>query len=368
MSKNIKIGIIGLGNCASALIQGIEYYKNKNKEDAIGLMHWEIGGYKPYNIEIVSAFDIDKRKVGKDISDAIFSLPNCTKVFYRYIPRTDIKVRMGRILDGFSSHMSLYQDDYTFLLSDKRESSKEDIIEVLKESGTHILLNYLPVGSQLATEFYAECALDAGVSLINCIPQFIASDPTWANRFKARGIPIIGDDVKSQIGATILHRALTQMIIDRGGHINNTWQLNYAGNCDFLNMSSRDRLKSKKISKTDAVQSILNESRLDNQNIHIGPSDYIPHLKDNKLCDIRIDFNIFADIVCSIDCKLSVEDSPNSGGIIIDAIRCAKLALDKGIGGVLIPASAYYMKHPIQQMRDEDARKQLEEFISQSKY
>lgn len=292
MSK-IKIAIVGLGNCASSLVQGIQYYKNKNEKDAIGLMHWNIGGYKPFDIQIVAVFDIDNRKVGKDVSDAIFELPNCTKIFCDDIPEMGVKVRMGKILDGFSPHMANYDEDYTFVISDEKEPSKEDIIGILKESETEILLNYLPVGSEIATRFYAECALESGVAFINNMPAFIASDPEWANKFKEKGLPIIGDDVKSQLGATIVHRSLADLFKRRGVKLEKTYQLNAAGNTDFLNMLNRERLKSKKLSKTEAVQSILAE-RLEPENIHIGPSDYIPWQKDNKICFLRMEGNFSA--------------------------------------------------------------------------
>lgn len=370
MKDKIKVCIIGLGNCASSLIQGIYYYKNKysnyneNNENTPGLMHWDICGYKPYDIEISAAFDIDKRKVNKDISDAIFELPNCTNVFYYDIPKVGIKVKMGRILDSISPHMANYDENYTFVVANEKEPTKEDIINILKQTNTEILLNYLPVGSEEATKFYAECALESNVAFINAIPEFVVSNSEWCNKFKTANIPIIGDDIKSMVGATILNRYIVQMIIDRGGKIDNIWQLNYGGNCDFLNMLDRSRLKSKKISKTESVQSILGDMKLNKEDIHIGPSDYIPHLKDNKICDIRIDFRIFGNIPCSIDCKLSVEDSPNSAGCIVDCIRIVKLALDRKIGGPIIPACAWFMKHPPTQMKDEDSRKQLEDFIN----
>ncbi|UCG67213.1 MAG: inositol-3-phosphate synthase, partial [Deltaproteobacteria bacterium] len=248
--EKIRIAIAGIGNCASSLVQGIEYYKNKDSKDAIGLMHWDIGGYRPYNIEITAAFDIDKRKVGKDVSEAIFKLPNCTTIFCKDIPKTGVKVEMGAILDGFSEHMRDYEDKYTFLLSDKKEPSKEDCINILKESGAEILLNYVPVGSENAARFYAECALEAGVGFINNMPVFIASNPEWSTRFEKEGLPIIGDDIKSQLGATIVHRVLTNLFKTRGVKLERTYQLNTGGNTDFLNMLSRSRLVSKKESKT----------------------------------------------------------------------------------------------------------------------
>ena len=354
---------MGIGNCASSLIQGIEYYKDKNNNDAIGLMHWDIGGYKPYDIEVVAAFDIDKRKVGKDISEAIFELPNCTKIICDKIPLTGVKVIMGNILDGISDHMKNYDSEYTFSPSDKKESTKEEIINILKESGVEILLNYIPVGSEKAARFYAECALDAGIAFINNIPVFIASDRVWANRFKEKGLPIIGDDVKAQLGATITHRALTDLFNKRGVKLERTYQLNTGGNTDFLNMLNRTRLSSKKTSKTEAVQSVLDE-RLEDKNIHIGPSDYVPWQKDNKVCFIRMEGKLFGDIPMDLELRLSVEDSPNSAGVGIDAIRCCKLGLERGIGGVLYSPSSYFMKHPPRQYSDDEAYLMTEEFIS----
>lgn len=361
--EKIRIGIIGIGNCASSLVQGINYYKNKSSKDAIGLMHWDIGGYKPFDIEVVSAFDIDKRKVGKDVSEAIFELPNCTKLFCKDIPFLKVKVNMGKILDGVSEHMEAYDKKQTFVISSEREPEKEDIVNTLKETKTEILLNYLPVGSEKAAIFYAECALEAGTAFINCMPVFIASDPKWAFRFKEKNIPLIGDDVKSQLGATITHRVLSDLFKKRGVRLERTYQLNTGGNTDFLNMLNRSRLDSKKKSKTEAVQSVLSE-RLPSDNIHIGPSDYVPWQKDNKICFIRMEGKIFGDVPINLELRLSVEDSPNSGGIIVDAIRCCKLALERKQGGVLYSPSAYFMKHPPKQILDDEAYRLIEEFIS----
>lgn len=359
----IKIGIVGIGNCASSLLQGIEFYRNKDSKEAIGLMHWDIGGYKPYGIEVVAAFDIDKRKVGKDVSEAIFELPNCTTVFCDNVPKTNVKVRMGKILDGFSNHMKDYDDKYTFVLSDEQEASKEDVINVLKESGAEILLSYPPVGSEEGSRFYAECALDAGVAFINNMPVFIASNPEWAGRFKEKGIPIIGDDIKAQLGATITHRTLADLFKKRGVKLERTYQLNTGGNTDFLNMLDRSRLASKKTSKTEAVQAVLNE-KLEAENIHIGPSDWVAWQKDNKVCFIRMEGKLFGGVPMNLELRLSVEDSPNSAGVVIDAIRCCKLALDRGIGGILYSPSAYFMKHPPQQFTDDEAYRMTEEFIA----
>ncbi len=359
----IRIGIVGMGNCASSLIQGIEYYKNKNANDAIGLMHWDVGGYKPYDIEVVAGFDIDKRKVGKDLSEAIFALPNCTKVFCDNLPKTNVKVRMGKIVDGFSDHMKDYEDKYTFVLDNEKEASKEDVVNTLKESRTEILLNYLPVGSEKATEFYAECALEAGVAFVNNIPVFIASNPEWARRFEEKGLPLIGDDVKAQLGATITHRVLTDLFRKRGVKLERTYQLNTGGNTDFLNMLERSRLASKKESKTEAVQAVIGE-RLDPENIHIGPSDYVPWQKDNKICFIRMEGKLFGDIPMNLEWRLSVADSPNSAGVAIDSIRCCKLAFNRKKAGVLHSPSAYFMKHPPRQFPDDEAHRMTEDFIA----
>jgi myo-inositol-1-phosphate synthase len=361
--EKIKIAIAGVGNCASSLVQGIEYYRGKDRQEAIGLMHWEIGGYTPSDIEVVAAFDIDQRKVGKGIAEAIFAPPNCTIVFCEQLPKKDIKVSMGKVLDGFSEHMRHYDAHRTFVLSDHPEPTKEDVVKILKESGTEILINYLPVGSEEATSFYAECAIDAGVAFINCIPVFIASNPLWAEKFKRKNIPIIGDDIKAQLGATITHRMLSDLFKKRGVKIERTYQINTGGNTDFLNMLNRSRLSSKKESKTEAVQSVMSE-RMDAENIHIGPSDYVPWQKDNKVAFIRIEGKLFGDVPMNLELRLSVEDSPNSAGVSIDAIRCCKLALNARNGGVIYSPSAYFMKHPPQQFSDDEAYRMTEDFIA----
>jgi myo-inositol-1-phosphate synthase len=358
----IKIAIVGVGNCASSLLQGIEYYRGRSEESATGLMHWSLGGYLPSGIEVAAAFDIDARKVGKDVAEAIFSPPNCTTIFCPDMPRTGVTVRMGRVLDGFPDHMQGYREDCRFVLADEEEASREEVVRVLKDSGAEMLLNYLPVGSEAATRFYAECAIEAGIGLINNMPVFIASDPVWAERFRERGIPIIGDDVKAQLGATITHRVLADLFRRRGVKLDRTYQLNTGGNTDFMNMLNRSRLASKRQSKTEAVQSVL-EVPLDDDDIHIGPSDYVCWQKDNKVCFLRMEGRLFGDVPMHIDLRLSVEDSPNSAGIVIDAIRCCRLALDRGIGGVLTSPSAYFMKHPPVQVRDDDAYHMTEEFI-----
>lgn len=361
----IKIAVVGVGNCASSLIQGIEYYRHKNAQDAIGLMNWEIGGYRPFDIEVVAAFDIDKRKIGKDVSEAIFEKPNCTSVFCSEIPKTGVKVQMGNLLDGYSDHMADYDDDRTFLVADDKQPKLADVVKSLKESGAEVLINYLPVGSQKATEFYAQCALEAWLGYINCMPVFIASNPIWAQKFKEKGLPIIGDDIKAQLGATITHRVLTDLFSKRGVKIDRTYQLNTGGNTDFLNMLNHSRLSSKKISKTEAVQSV-SKDRLDKDNIHIGPSDYVPWQNDNKVCFLRIEGRMFGDIPLNLELRLSVEDSPNSAGVAIDSIRCIKLALERGESGILYGPSAFFKKHPPIQYTDEVAWKMTRDFIEGS--
>lgn len=358
----IKIAIVGLGNCASSLIQGIHYYKNKTEADSIGLMHWKIGDYGPSDIEVVAAFDIDKRKVGNDINEAIFASPNCTTIFEENLNNSGINVKMGNVLDGVSEHMRDYKEERTFILSEEQPPTAEEIVNDLKESGAEILVNYLPVGSQKATEFYVQCALDAGIGFINCIPVFIASNPEWEAKFKEKGIPIVGDDIKAQIGATITHRTLANLFKERGVTLDRTYQINTGGNTDFLNMLNRNRLDSKKKSKTEAVQAVVGE-RMDEDDIHIGPSDYVPWQNDNKLCFLRMEGRTFGDVPMNIELRLSVEDSPNSAGCVIDAIRCCKLALEREISGKLNSISAYTMKHPPVQYTDDEAYKMVNDFI-----
>lgn len=362
----IKIAIVGVGNCASSLLQGIEYYRNRKPEESIGLMHWEINGYIPSDIEVVAAFDVDVRKVGKDVNEAIFSKPNCTTIFQKDMPLSKVKVQMGKVLDGIAEHMSDFDDDYRFLRSEAMQPEMDDIVRILNETKAQILVNYLPVGSEAATRFYAECALEAGVGFINNIPVFIASDPVWAERFAKRNLPLIGDDIKSQLGATITHRTLTDLFKKRGVKLEHTYQLNTGGNTDFLNMLNRTRLKSKKISKTEAVQSIA-ATRLPDRDIHIGPSDYVPWQNDQKICFIRMEGKLFGDIPMNLELRLSVEDSPNSAGVAIDSIRCCKVALDRGIGGVLVSPASYFCKHPPQQFPDDEAHTRVEAFIAGKK-
>ena len=361
MSK-VKIALVGVGNCASALVQGIHYYSGKDENDAVGLMHWSIGGYLPSDIEVTAAFDLDKRKVGQDVNVAVFAAPNCSQQFFPQLPASGVKVQMGKILDGVSPHMLDFEDDYTFVISDAPEQNQQQIVEALRSSGAEVMVNYLPTGSEEATRFYAECALEAGVAFVNNIPVFIASDPTWAARFAEKNIPLIGDDIKSQMGATIIHRALTELFAKRGVKLERSYQLNTGGNTDFLNMTNHDRLASKRISKTEAVQSAA-KKRLPDRDIHIGPSDYVPWQKDNKVCFMRMEGQIFGDILINLEMRLSVEDSPNSAGIAIDAIRCCKLALDRGIGGLLEGPSAYFSKHPPHQYPDHRAYQLTEDFI-----
>ena len=360
--EKIKIAIVGIGNCASSLIQGIHYYHDKKPQDAIGLMHWDIGGYSPSDIEIVAAFDIDERKVGKDVSEAIFASPNCTTVFCRDIPRSGVIVAMGALLDGVSEHMADYDTQRTFIVSKQPEGSAATVVQNLRKSGADMLLNYLPVGSEKATRFYAQCALDAGVGFVNNMPVFIASDPVWSRKFEEAGLPVIGDDIKAQLGATITHRTLTDLFRKRGVQLERTYQLNTGGNTDFLNMLNRSRLQSKKLSKTEAVQSVAAQ-RLDSENIHIGPSDYVPWQNDQKVCFIRMEGKLFGDVPMNLELRLSVEDSPNSAGVAIDSIRCCKLAREAAIGGVLTAPSAYFCKHPPKQFTDDEAYRLIEEFI-----
>jgi len=357
--NKIKIAIVGMGNCASSLIQGIHYYKDKSENDAIGLMHWDIGGYMPSDIEIVAAYDVDKRKVGKTIDEAIFAKPNCTTVFQKDIPKTNVKVEMGNVLDGVADHMKNFEEDYTFLVAD---IESVDIVKSLKDSGAEILINYLPVGSEKAARFYAQCALDAGIAFVNCMPVFIVSDDEWETKFREKGIPIVGDDIKAQIGATVTHRTLANLFKERGVKLEHTYQINTGGNTDFVNMLSRERLDSKKESKTEAVQSVLPE-RMDPHDIHIGPSDYVPWQNDNKLCFLRMEGKTFGDVPMNIELRLSVEDSPNSAGCVIDAIRCCKLAIDRKVSGKLTSISSYTMKHPPEQFTDDEAYVRVNDFI-----
>ncbi|MFH0890017.1 MAG: inositol-3-phosphate synthase [Candidatus Aenigmatarchaeota archaeon] len=355
----IRIAIAGLGNCASSLVQGLHYYRNVNANDEVvpGLMHNVLGGYKISDIGLVAAFDIDERKVGKDVSEAIFAEPNCTKKFSE-VPKMGVTVMKGPVLDGVAEHMNGGERN-SFVVAEEKEV---DVTGILKKTGAEILVNYMPVGSENAVKFYAQSALDAGCAFVNCMPVFISSDKKWADKFRQKNLPIIGDDVKSQIGATIINRVLAKLFADRGVKIDRMYQLNVGGNTDFKNMLDRVRLKSKKISKTEAVQSNI-PKRLEDDNIHIGPSDYVPWLNDNKIAFIRMEGRNFGDVPLNLELRLSVEDSPNSAGVVIDAIRCCKIALDRKIAGPLVGASAYFCKHPAEQFSDDVAREMLEKFI-----
>ncbi|OGW91000.1 MAG: inositol-3-phosphate synthase [Omnitrophica bacterium RIFCSPHIGHO2_02_FULL_63_14] len=361
--KKIRLAVVGVGNCASSLIQGIEFYRRRfngaGRTEALGLMNYAIGGYRPQDIEVVCAFDIDKRKVGLPVKKAIFRDPNCTQLITNHLPSPNAVVQMGEILDGISEHMADYPDNRRFMAG---SAMPVNVAKTLKDSGAEVCVNYLPVGSTKATEFYANACLEAGVSFLNCMPVFIASNPVWAKRFAEGGIPIIGDDIKSQVGATIVHRTLARLFEDRGVRIDRTYQLNTGGNTDFLNMLNRARLKHKKISKTESVQSQL-AVRLDSENIHIGPSDYVPWQNDNKVAFIRIEGRGFANVPLNIEVRLSVEDSPNSAGVAVDAIRCLKIARERKIKGPLYSASAYLMKHPPVQHSDTQAKNLIQDFI-----
>jgi len=361
--KSIKAVIVGVGNCASSLIQGIYYYADEERlQNANGLMHPVVGGYRPADIDIVAAYDIDKRKVGTTVDKAIFAEPNCTTVFCDKVPTINTQVKMGPILDGYADQMDNYPDNQAFRKSDAKEPTMEEVVAHLKETGAEVMMNYLPVGSQKATEFYAECALQAGVAFVNNIPVFIASNQTWAKRFAEKNIPIIGDDIKAQVGATIVHRTLVDLFRMRGVEVKRTYQLNTGGNTDFLNMKDAKRLESKKISKTEAVTSLVGHN-IEADNVHIGPSDYVPWQKDNKLCFLRLEGDLFGDVPMNIELRLSVEDSPNSAGVAIDTIRCAKVALDRNLGGIIMGPSAYFCKHPPLQYTDTVANQMTQDFI-----
>ncbi|HEY8669178.1 MAG TPA: inositol-3-phosphate synthase [Tepidisphaeraceae bacterium] len=361
----IRIAIAGVGNCASSLVQGIAYYGHRRaagEGDTAGLTHPDLGGYRVEDIEVVAAFDIDARKVGQPVEKAIFALPNNTKEIDRDVPPTGVAVEMGPVLDGVAEHMIEYP------LGQRFEPAKipaVDVARVLRDSGAEILVSYMPVGAQQATEHYAQACLDTGVSFVNCVPCFVVSDPAWARKFAGRGIPCVGDDIKAQVGATITHRTLARLFNERGVRIDSTYQINTGGNTDFLNMLNRDRLSSKKISKTEAVQSQLDVPLKPDQ-IHIGPSDYVPFQKDNKVCFLRIEGTGFGGIPMNLELRLSVEDSPNSAGVVVDVIRCCKLAREAGMAGPIEPVSALTMKHPPRQMTDADARLAVEEFISEA--
>jgi len=356
MSKGrIRLGIVGVGNCASALVQGLEFYKDARPgEDVPGLMHVQLGDYHVSDVEVATAFDVDAKKVGKDVAEAIFSEPNNTIRFAEDVPPTGVEVLRGPTLDGLGKY---YRETIT-----EADGPVADVAQALREAEVDVVVSYLPVGSEEATRAYAQAAILAGAGFVNCIPVFIASDRQWAKRFADAGLPIVGDDIKSQVGSTIVHRILTKLFEDRGVKLDRTYQLNYGGNMDFMNMLERERLTSKKVSKTQSVQSQLKEA-LAKDDIHIGPSDHVPWLQDRKWADIRLEARAFGDVPLNLELKLQVWDSPNSAGVAIDAIRCARLAMDRGVSGPLIGPSAYLMKSPPVQFSDEMAREMVEEFI-----
>ncbi|KLK94482.1 inositol-3-phosphate synthase [Microvirga vignae] len=353
-SRKVRVGIVGVGNCASSFVQGLSYYRDaKSNEPIPGLMNAELGGYHISDVEISAAFDVNASKVGRDVSEAIFAEPNNTQRFAA-VPKSGIIVNRGKTLDGLGKY-----------LRDEIEESPEDeadVTEVLRQSKTDVLVSYLPVGSQKATEWYAERALEAGCAFVNCIPVFIASNPGWRKRFEDRGLPIVGDDIKSQVGATIVHRVLANLFRERGVRLDRTYQLNFGGNMDFQNMLERERLESKKISKTQAVTSQL-DIPLPPEDVHVGPSDHVPWLTDRKWAYIRMEGTSFGGVPLNVELKLEVWDSPNSAGIVIDAVRCAKLAMDRKIGGALTGPSSYFMKSPPQQFTDNEARERTLRFI-----
>ncbi|MDH4112109.1 MAG: inositol-3-phosphate synthase [Actinomycetota bacterium] len=352
--STVRIAIVGVGNCASSLVQGLTYYRDADPADSVpGLMHVDLGGYHVRDVEVVAAFDVDANKVGSDVAEAIFAEPNNTIRFSEVAP-LGVTVSRGRTLDGLGTY---YRETVT-----ESDEPEADVVQTLRDARADVLVSYLPVGSEEADRFYAQCAIDAGVGFVNALPVFIASDPTWAKKFGDAGVPIVGDDIKSQVGATITHRVLAKLFEDRGVELDRTYQLNFGGNMDFKNMLERERLISKKISKTQSVQSQLQEP-LDTHDIHIGPSDHVPWLEDRKWAMIRLEGRNFGDVPLTIEMKLEVWDSPNSAGVIIDAVRCAKLAMDRGIGGPIIGPSAYFMKSPPVQFTDEMGREMVEQFI-----
>jgi myo-inositol-1-phosphate synthase len=346
-----RVAIAGVGNCASAFVQGIEYYRLRNETENAGLINETIAGMTASDIDIVAAFDVDERKVGKSINEAIFAAPNCTTRFMDTMPANGVTVKMGPVLDGIAPHMAELPDDRAF-----REASLDavDVAAALRDVDADVLICYLPVGSEDAVHHYAQACLDAGVALVNCVPVFVASDPEWAEKFRAAKLPIVGDDIKSQLGATIVHRVLTQLFEERGVDLKRTYQLNTGGNSDFMNMRVEDRLKSKRVSKTQSVKSATSQ-QLEDDNIHIGPSDYVAWQKDNKVAFIRMEGRGFGDSPVELELRLSVEDSPNSAGSVIDAVRFAKAGLMQGWAGPLEEASAYYMKSPARQIADAEA-------------
>jgi len=350
----VRVAIIGVGNCAASFVQGVHFYRDAKEDELVpGLMHVNLGGYHIRDIEFTAAFDIDVNKVGKDLAEAIYTAPNNT---YRFadVPPLGVPVSRGMTHDGLGKYLAQ--------IIHKAPGATSDIVGILKETKTDVVVNFLPVGSEMATKWYVEQILDAGCAFVNCIPVFIAREKYWQGRFEERGLPMIGDDIKSQVGATITHRVLTKLFRDRGVKVERTYQLNFGGNTDFLNMLERERLESKKISKTNAVTSQLDYT-LPPDDVHVGPSDYVPWLTDRKWCYIRMEGTTFGNVPINLECKLEVWDSPNSAGVVIDAVRCAKIALDRGLKGTLVGPSAYFMKSPPIQYSDEEARQMVEEFI-----
>jgi myo-inositol-1-phosphate synthase len=355
----IRVAIIGVGNCASSLVQGVQYYREAPEDEFVpGLMHVNLGGYHIRDIEFSAAFDVDARKVGKDLGEAIRAEPNNTITFSE-VPHLGVPVHRGMTHDGIGKYLSE--------VITEADGPPADVARILKETGTDVVVSYLPVGSELATKWYVEQILEAGCAFVNCIPVFIAREDDWRQRFEEANLPIVGDDIKSQVGATITHRMLTRLFADRGVRIDRTYQLNFGGNTDFLNMLERDRLESKKISKTNAVTSQL-DYEVGADNVHVGPSDHVPWLQDRKWAQIRVEGTTFGDVPLNVELKLEVWDSPNSAGVVIDAIRCAKLALNNGIGGALLAPSSYFMKSPPEQYHDDIARDRVEEFIADYRY
>ncbi len=353
----INVAIIGVGNCASSLVQGLHFYRDvKDSDEIAGIMHPVLGGYSISDVNVVAAFDVDANKVGKDLSEAIFTEPNNTYKFTE-VPHLGVPVERGMTHDGLGKYLSE--------IITKAPGQTADIVGILKEREVDVVINYLPVGSEEATKWYVEQILEAGVGMVNCIPVFIAREEYWADRFRKAGCPIVGDDIKSQVGATIVHRVLTRLFLDRGVHIDRTYQLNFGGNTDFLNMLERERLESKKISKTNAVTSQI-DYEVQPTDIHVGPSDHVPWLHDRKWCHIRIEGTTFGNVPLNLELKLEVWDSPNSAGVVIDAVRCAKVGLDRGLSGPLLGPSAYFMKSPPEQWTDDKARDAVEAFGSEA--
>jgi myo-inositol-1-phosphate synthase len=353
--KKVRVAIIGVGNCASSFVQGVEFYKNAKDDERIpGLMHVNLGGYHIHDIEFTAAFDVVEGKVGKDLAEAIYAYPNNTYKFCD-VPKTGVTVDRGMTHDGIGKYLSE--------ILKKAPGPTADIVGILKDTKTDVVVSYLPVGSEMATKWYVEQILEAGCAFVNCIPVFIASQPYWQKRFEERNLPVIGDDIKSQVGATITHRVLTSLFVDRGVILDRTYQLNFGGNTDFLNMLERERLESKKISKTGAVTSQL-PYKLPEENVHVGPSDYVPWLTDRKWCYIRMEGTTFGNVPLNAELKLEVWDSPNSAGVVIDAVRCAKLALDRGLRGAVTDPASYFMKTPPIQYTDDEARRRTEDYIA----